>query len=333
MNFRYFLKDASKIDAEDVIMYRREVFDDMIVSIREAEGVFALNDDVQNTCPEWDHFFVEVMTDYLLNQARPEGYVSETNADWLIAQINRDGHIQSDSELELLIKIIEKSARVPESLSVFALKEVAHAVLEGNGKLIGSDKLVAGVIGSAEAKLIRRVMYGAGEGGRVAISKAEVEVLFDLNDKTVETENHPEWNDVFVKAVAAHLMMATGHVALPRAEVMRREEWLDDTTVDVSAMLSNTLSSFGALMRGETWEGAFADGNKAMQDAWRKRNREEELNSIGSEPVDHGEATWLVERIGRDGLLHENEKALLRYLKEESPSLNEKLAPLMDKVA
>ncbi|MEM9278460.1 MAG: hypothetical protein AAGA76_07785 [Pseudomonadota bacterium] len=333
MNFRYFLKDASKIDAEDVIMFRREIFDDMVVSINEAESVFALNDEVSETCLEWDQFFVEVMTDYCVFQAKPQGYVTETIAEWLIGQIAKDGHVQSDSELELLIKIIERAKTVPDQLSAFALKEVAHAVLEGNGKLIGNERLVAGVIGEPEAKLIRRVMYGAGEGGRIAVSKEEVEVLFDLNDKTVEIENHPEWNDVFVKAVAAHLMMAVGYKALPREEVMRRQEWLDDTSVDVAGMLSKTLSSFGELFRDNRFATATTNMQDRMDAAWRKRNREDELDAIGSEPVDHSEASWLVERIGRDGVLHENEKALIRFLKEESPQLDASLQPLLDKVA
>ncbi len=333
MNFRYFLKDASKIDADDVIMYRREVFDDMIVSRAEAEAVFALNDEVSETCPEWDQFFLEVMTDYVINQSRPEGYVSETNAEWLIKRVSHDGHVQADSELQLLVRIIERGKHVPDSLCAYALKEVAHAVLEGNGKLIGNETLQPGVIGAPEAKLIRRVMYGPGEGGRVAISREEVEVLFDLNDLTVEVENHPEWNDVFVKAVAAHLMMASGYQSLPPEEILRREAWLDDTTTDTAGMLSKTLSSFGKVMSGHGWQEAFTSDHAAQEQAWRQRNRMQELDSIRSEPVDHCEATWLVERIGRDGVLHENEKALIEYLRNESPVLNKALESLLEQVA
>ena len=333
MNFRYFLKDASKIDADDVIQFRREVFDDMLVSRTEAEGVFAMNDEVSETCPEWNHFFVEVMTDYCVNQAKPQGYISENIAEWLIKQVSHDGHVQSDSELELLIRVIEKSASVPDSLSAFALKEIAHAVIEGNGELICNEALVAGVIDAPEAKLIRRVVYGAGEGGRIAVSKPEVEVLFDLNDQTIEAKNHPEWNDVFVKAVTAHLMMASGYAALPREEVMRRQEWLDDSSVDVAGMLSRTLSSMADLLKDGRFSSATETLRDQMDSAWRKRNREGELAKIGSEPVDGSEASWLVERIGRDGVLHENEKALIRYLKEESPQLDASLKPLLDKVA
>ena len=36
--------------------------------------------------------------------------------------------------------------------------------------------------------------------------------------------------------------------------------------------------------------------------------------------VQFGEAEWLVARIGRDGRLHENEKALLAFLRERGPA-------------
>ncbi|MEM9332247.1 MAG: hypothetical protein AAGA53_13040 [Pseudomonadota bacterium] len=333
MNFRYFLKDASKIDADDVITLRREVFDDMIVSMAEAESVFALNNDVSDTSVEWKQFFIEVMTDYCVYQAKPEGYVSATNAEWLIKQVSLDGHVRSDTELELLIRIIEVARSVPDRLAAYALKEVGNAVLQGDGELVCNSQLKKGVIGEAEAKLIRRVMYGAAVGGNVAISREEVEVLFELNDKTIEMENHPEWNDVFIKAVAAHLMMVSGYSALPREEVLRRDAWMDDVTVDTAGMLSKTLSSFGSLFSDERFSSMGTSAKKQMDAAWRARNRNEELSEIGAEPVDSTEAQWLVERIGRDGVLHENEKALIRYLKEESPNLDASLQPLLEKVA
>ena len=93
MDYRTYLKDNSRIDAEDVVTFRREVFEDMLVSLAEAESVFALNDSVQDTCAEWKDFFIEVMTDFCVNQANPRGYVSETNAEWLVGQIARDGPV------------------------------------------------------------------------------------------------------------------------------------------------------------------------------------------------------------------------------------------------
>ncbi len=327
MDFSEFLNDSNKITDEDVIRLRREVFHDMLVSRVEAEAVFALNNSVQDTSKNWNEFFVEVMTDYCINQAKPRGYISDNNAEWLIKQIDHDGHLDTNSELELLVKVIERASEVPTQLSAYALNQVKIAVLEGNGALLCDNELKPGVIGEPEAKLIRRIMYGVGAEGRIAISKEEVEVLFDLNDQTVEAENDPEWTDVFMKAVACHLMAAGGHQIADRQEALRREKWLADTSTDVAGFLSKTLSSVGDIMRS----GGFS--TRSMEDAWAERNQDLIARQKQTNPVDEMEAHWLTERIGRDGIIHENEKALLSYLKKESISLHPSLAKLIEKVA
>ena len=329
MDFSEFLQDSNKITDEDVIKLRREVFQDMLVSRVEAEAVFALNNSVQETSKSWNEFFVEVMTDYCINQAKPKGYMSENNAEWLISQIDHDGHLDTNSELELLVKVIERASEVPTQLSAYALNQVKIAVLEGNGPLLCDNELKPGVIGAPEAQLIRRIMYGVGAEGRIAISKEEVQVLFDLNDQTVEVENDPEWTDVFIKAVACHLMAAGGYQVADRQEALQREKWLEDTSTDVAGFLSKTLSSVGDLMRS----GNFSLSTRSMEDAWAERNQELIARQQQTNPVDEAEAHWLTDRIGRDGVIHDNEKALLSYLKQESISLHPSLDKLIQKVA
>ena len=45
------------------------------------------------------------------------------------------------------------------------------------------------------------------------------------------------------------------------------------------------------------------------------------------------EARWLAARLDRDRVLHENEKALLTFLKEKATSIHPALQPALDKVA
>lgn len=54
---------------------------------------------------------------------------------------------------------------------------------------------------------------------------------------------------------------------------------------------------------------------------------------IVNEQVTEGEAAWLVERIGRDGKVNENEAALLAYLKTESPQIHPVLKDLIERYA
>ena len=121
--------------------------------------------------------------------------------------------------------------------------------------------------------------------------------------------------------------------ALPREEVLRREEWLDDTDVDVAGMLSKTLSSFGSLMRGKGWSDACQSGSEQLEEAWADQNKASELEARRSETIESNEASWLVERIGRDGVIHENERALVTYLKQESPYIDPALESLIEKIA
>ena len=89
-------------------------------------------------CAEWPGFFVEAVTDYIVHQEKPQGYVSEDNAEWLIRAISRDGVVDTAVEMELLVTVLEKAKSSPERLSAYALEQVALAVIDGNGPLAGS---------------------------------------------------------------------------------------------------------------------------------------------------------------------------------------------------
>ena len=89
------LTSKSRIAAEDVAMLRHEVFGDGVVTRGEAEALFALDATAKDKCQEWPPFFVEAVTDYIVHQEKPSGYISQDNADWLIRTISRDGMVDS----------------------------------------------------------------------------------------------------------------------------------------------------------------------------------------------------------------------------------------------
>ncbi len=333
MDLRPILQSQHSICSKDVQKLRKEVFADGLISLTEADAVFAMNIQVSDKCDEWAGYFVEVMVDYTVNQAHPRGYISIANAEWLVTKISHDGKIDSHTELELLIKILEKANDCPQFLVAFALKQVADAVIEGNGKLVGDGRLVPGVVGRDEVELLRRILFAySGEGG-IFVSHAEAEILFDLNDKTVEVENDPAWADLFVRAIANHLMAVSGYRGVSRQEAIRREEWLENTDIDVAGMLSKSLASIGKLFSSGYLTEEVRNAHQQLEAAYQKRNSEIQLAQSTSRPVDEKEAEWLVERIGKDGHFHDNEKALLKYLKAESADLHPALTPLLEKVA
>jgi hypothetical protein len=201
-----------KITADDVLELRHRVFWKGVVTSLDAEMVFVLNDRLgENSDAAWQLFFVEALVDYIVMQAQPAGYVSQENADWLIARISRSGHVDTACELELLVKALERAKLSPVKLVKFALEQVKVGVLEGDGFIGHNRKLEPGVMGDAEVEFVRRILYAFGGDGNIAVTQQEAEILFDINDATSEVDNHPAWSDLFVKALANFLMAASGY--------------------------------------------------------------------------------------------------------------------------
>lgn len=333
VNLEPLLEQAGTISPKDVLNFRREVFHDGLVSKVEADAIFMINDLTTQQCTEWHDFFVESLTDFTIQQVEPRGYVSVDNAEWLIRQVTKDDRIKGASELEMLVKTIEKADQCPNLLVNFVMTQVAIMVVTGEGPLIRGKKLVAGVIGEPEVEILRRVLYGFSSEGGIAISKSEAEILFELNDQTIEIENHPSWNDLFVKAIANYLMAVSGYQAPDRKTAFAREQWVEDTQIDVAGTLKKSLTSFSSLFSGGGFKDAFKSDHQRVEEVWEDKNAQFERDTMTAERIDQDEAHWLVDRIGRDGVFHENEKALIRFLKDDSPSIHPALEALLHKAA
>jgi hypothetical protein len=52
-----------------------------------------------------------------------------------------------------------------------------------------------------------------------------------------------------------------------------------------------------------------------------------------AETISAEEAEWLARRMGRDGTFHENEKLLLRFIRDEAPTIHPSLQSLIAKAA
>lgn len=317
---------SKKLTQEIALEARRRVYKDGAVDPREVEALFALDEAAERRDPAWVALFVEAIVDYLVRQESPAGYISEDNADWLIARISRNGVVTTETELELLVKALEVAKSSPSRLSAFALAQVKAAVLDGSGPVACGRQLQPGRVGRAEAELMRRILYAFGGDGNIAVTRAEAEVLFDINDATAEADNDPAWTDLFVKAVANCLMAASGYQAPPREVALRREAWLDSESGGVGDFL-------GRMLAGGLRGSLQAYREPDLKARWVERNRRQDAAIAAAERVSEDEAAWLAARIGRDGVLHDNEKALLRFIRTESPHIHPSLQPLLERAA
>ncbi len=311
------------IGEADVLTMRRSFYEDGLIGLEEANQLFVLNDACRNQHDSWPWFFVEAITDFIVNQVEPEGYLTAGNADWLVSKISSDGQVQSKTELDLLVHVLDKARWSPERLVKFALDQVKRAVIEGDGPLRAGQMLEQGTINDAEVDLLRRILYAFGGDGNIAITKAEAEVLFEIDEAMAGQPPHPAWTDLFAKAVANVILAASGYAPPSREEALRSEAWLAGRG-DLSpggllkAMVTSSLSSVWECYHGQSAE------ERALERLERQR-----IEIITNEQITEGEANWLAERISRDGRVSPTELALMSFLRQESPPLHPALSALV----
>lgn len=328
----------------DVLKLRRAFNDDASISAAEADTLFDLNDSCTVKDPAWADFFIEAITDYLVNQVQPEGYIVTDNAAWLIERITADGRVQSRTELELLVHVLDKARWSPPSLASFALEQVKEAVLSGDGPLRAGQSLTPGVVSTAEVDLMRRILFAFGGDGSIAVTRAEADALIDINHAIAADGGTPEFTDLFVKAVANAVLHGIGLAVPSREEALRSEAW--DREADLrgaGSLLADALGSDAAGTSARARVGGFLGRmlSSSTADIWgtyRLQSSEEQalarlerqrLEIITGEQVGEADAAWLAGRLGSGGL-NDNERALLRFLKEESPVLPPPLSDLAD---
>jgi hypothetical protein len=315
------IQAADEMTDAQLLDLRRGFGADLEISSSEADSLFALNE-VSEKPSGWADYFVLVLTTYLVHQGQPEGYINDAMAVWLIARIDHDGVVETETELRLLMNVL-KVAEVPgDRLEAYALKQVQLAVMEGRGR-VGQDMLSPGTLGAAEVELLRRIFYSVGGDGGMGITRMEAKVIFDLNEATKGRNNDPAWQRFFVGAIANHLMMIAAPAKLDLTEVKRREAWLaSDEGMMKRGMLRlsgrdvlNAFKEVFGLTAGDP-TGGFTNLNVE--------------NMSHAETITEEEARWLVQALKADGEIDENERALLDFIREECPSIDASLRPLLD---
>ena len=319
------------VSLEDVLVLRRHVWPDGAISKSEAEMLFRINDAVESSCGEWDDFFVEAITTFLVEQAHPEGFVSEGDAGWLERLILHDDKICGATELEALVTVLEHAKHVPHRLEMLALETVRDAVLNGDGVLLSNGALEQGVIGDPEVSLLRRVLYAKGGARGDAISLDEAKLVFELNDATAEQTKCTVWTTLYVNVISNYLLAQNDFIAPSRDRLREIDNWLNRPSAGVIGF-SEAVARRNA--PAEKSGGIFADIKSAfgelspIEEAYERRSGGDARSDAGR--VDSDEARWLIERLTRDANLTVNERALLVFLRTGGyaidPSLDELLA-------
>jgi hypothetical protein len=299
---------AGRIGVEEILELRRAGWADGKMDPDEAEALFHANDHLPDGSREWCDFFVDAMSEFVINTVEPRGYVDELMAEELVARIDRDGRVGTMAELELLVRVLEKAISVPAMLKSYALAQIEAAVLAGDGPTRHGSLEPAG-INAVECTLLRRMIFAAGGDRPAAVSKAEAEMLFRIKDSVLYETNAPEWERLFVQGVANFLLGFGGNEPLP----IERARELEDFMNREGKVLGDFL---GRLMKADVEDAAGAAFGSLLDIAPHVPGADEQ--AADAAVLTEAEEFWLLDHIDADEELDPFEKALLAFVAEET---------------
>lgn len=315
------IEQAQQVTSDDVLDMRREVFSDNFVAWNEAERLLAIHRMAIDKAESWTPFMVAAMTTFLVRQSKPAGYVEEPTAKWFIEQVAPTGFIESDLELQILQSVLNEAKDATATLVEFALEQVKAAILGGSGHMGRSRSVGKKVIGREDVQIIEKILYASGGDGQIAVTEKEAEVLFDINDACTATEAAAaDWQSLFVNGITNSVMFCSIIGTPTRADVKHAERWISER---------GDLGVFNHMNEAtpqKVWD-SFSGQDFKQQ---KQRYLIDKEIMARSERIDEGEALWLARRIARDGVLSENERALLRHLGKMCPDIHPSLIPFIE---
>lgn len=283
------------ISAEEAFQLRQAIFPDGVVSRQEADVLISLEGRVANSDQAWANAFVEGIVDHVLQSGHYAGHVDENTTSWLMSRFGDNG--ARETEIEVLLKTLERSESAPASLAAFARKRVA-AWLAGKP------------IGAQETEFIRRALYVASGAGAVSVTEEEARWLFAIDAESDGRANDPLWTDLFVKGVLNHLMGRRAPAALEQSDILRRETWF--AAQAEGPLGDSVLTMFEGGLKG------FWSRVTSPDDVTRMEQRYEAVvaEMREDERLTLAEIAWAVGTAREDGKRTANETALLAKLRE-----------------
>lgn len=311
---------SAPLDEDSALALRREIYgkgraerDDLVrlLDMTAAAGAAA--------SPEFAALLAEVATDVIVRDVDPPKYVRQADADWLAARLRERGGADCQAEFKMLVEVIRHAVSLPAPLAEFAVAEIERGVMR------------AGRVSKEGVEALRVAVYAADESGALHVEREQAEALFSIADATKGADNDPGFDDLFARAIGNYLMGVAFRWTTSAKQAREIDHWLDRPAPSFDEFL-------GAMFdRDAPEDGTLRDRLMSVSDRAEARDRaqnEADARAMaGAAPVEAVEADWLLDRLYRDGEISSAEKRLLRFLKEESPSLAPALAALIEKQA
>jgi hypothetical protein len=292
---------AGAITGEEILALRRVVWADGAISEGEAQAILDINTGITQPSREWTDFLVEALSVWLVDEQDPRGYIDERQAHWLIDHFSGEGQPATAADIELLANCLEKAASAPVVLEQFVLGQIEQALVR---------RAAPGGVTSDEIKLLRRIIFASGSEHTVGVSQAEAELLFRIKDATLERDNAPEWQALFVQGVANFLQGYSPAERPDRARETELEAFMNRPEPGLFGFLSRMGPSH------------LRDGGARDLAQLKKLGMREHLfadqaaDAALDAQVTPPENIWLQAEIDGDGKVDAFEQALLEFLKQ-----------------
>lgn len=258
----------------------------------EAQLLLAVNraDRVQSR--RWISLLIDAIAGLVVDRMQPRGYITESNAEWLVAALAPAGHLVRRSELELLVTLLARARHSPVSLSILALNEVRCGIVEGTGALLDGAQGAAGALGEVEVELLRRILYAHASARALPVSRPELEILLAINDAWGERVRTGAWRGFIVSALA-NAVLATRGFALPSREraLGRGSAEFESGTIDVALARSGYRA-------------------QSPEDAMLARLEREAIAMVVGDVIADCDMPWLETRIADTPLANEDRQLL-----------------------
>jgi hypothetical protein len=307
------LKQSGHIGASDVLAMRAVVYGGERIGDDDAAALAGLDAAVPDRTSEWGEFYAEVMTDYVVRQQDPPDFVDQAKAAWVIGAMA--GPQTVDSGLEAMVRILETAEGAPAELDAFVLDQVKASAVG------------AGAVSAAHVSLLRRLVFAPGGADNIGVTRAEADILFDIDDACRHGDNDPAWPDFFAKAVADCLTAVSPFHLETREQAQRDEAWLASRE-SAATFLTHMMGAPKVRSALADIVHPFAD----MQTEWAAPEAAMETAEDAAAAIDEDEARWLTGRLGQ-GELSAAEARLIELLKAHATQVSDLLKARFDAAA
>ncbi len=336
------IRSRGSIKDSDVLKLHRAVQDGPGMTAEDAEQLFALDAACRVKDPAWYPFLIETVADCIVCQVKPEGYMVRDKAAWLIRQLETHGQVGTRAGLDILCSVMRRSRWSPPSLAVFGLGLIKAAAISGEGPLRAGMPPEPASIVASEVGFIAELLDTFGGAAALPVTRAEADVLLDINRALAPGNSSPAWTDLFVRAVGNAALSGLGMAVPERRAALASDAWLVEADTALSPRRLELLRphsmaasrSFAGRMiaggAGSVWASCRLQSSEERALMRLERQRRE---IITGEPIAEPDEAWLLSRLGNAHDLGDNEIALLAFLRREAHQLPASLAALGATVA